>query len=230
MSIPTPLVNTPEATEFIASMSLPTPRKAQIGDPQKLHGDAYNAVTEFDRVMAEAVVDIQRLPNDETRTEVSRQAYGKEIADHVNSVGERSQRRLEQVAAKLSDEGTALIEAAFDLNPTRAVLHSDIRKWISENANTVEGRAKIDEAVRTDKEFAAVVYQSPHQLLGLSRESKDTLWGKAAKLHAPKGVGMLIQSVELTETAARYPQIMRSVSASFYNSALAARAKNRVGA
>ena len=230
MSIPTPLVNLTKATEFVASMSLPTPRMAVLGDPQKLHSEAYNAIREADRALVEGVTSIQRLPKDETRTEVSKHGVAKQLADRTVAVLESSQRTIERVAAKLSDEATALIDGAFYLPPGRAVMHSDMAAWINRNRDTVEGSAKIDEAVRTNIEFAAVVYHTPHQLLGMSQDSKNNLWGKAAKQHIPKAVGLLIQSDELSAIAANYPQVARSVAASFYNSALAERVKNRVEA
>ena len=86
---------------------------------------------------------------------------------------------------------------------------------------------KIREAMK-DKNVAGVVMHSPSFLLDMNPANHSTLKFEILEQHLPDAYKKLADSVALRELPAKYDKAINSVRTSFYNPALAAKAKLRV--
>ncbi|MFC4725373.1 hypothetical protein AB6B38_09530 [Glycocaulis abyssi] len=141
---------------------------------------------------------------------------------------EKAQAGLTALASELSDEGFNKIEAAFALNDKRTPIHADIRGFIRELSKKETGLKEIRDMAGKNLEFAAVFYGTPHYLLGLSEDTHNSIAGDLIKKHCPDGAGCFAGSMELQKAAAKYPDIIKAVHRSFYNSGLADKGNSRV--
>ena len=99
---------------------------------------------------------------------------------------------------------------------------------INASAKGEVGYTKIREALKSNVEVAAVLYHSPPFLIGISDEVLMPIILDGIEVHLPNAYRLTEQGTALRALAAKYPQIMKSVKASFYNPAIAAKASLRV--
>ncbi|AZU02797.1 hypothetical protein X907_0249 [Glycocaulis alkaliphilus] len=223
-----PLNNSPDAAKFFADMSIPTGRKVLLGDASKLPAKALNYVNRAHDSIKYGIEKVAALHQDETRTEVSKHVVAQKIAHDVAREVEKSQAGLLALQDEFFNEGVKLIDEAFTLNEKRTAIHADIRGYIRELSTKEDGLARIREIAGKDLEAAAVLYNTPHYLLGLAEDTYGSISGDLIKKHCPEGAGCIAQSIDVGKAAAKYPKAISAVHRSFYNSALADKGNSRV--
>ena len=224
----TSLVKTPEAAKFMQMVSTKSGRKALLGDRTKYSSAIYNDVTFSHGAVREGLAKVAALANDPTRTEVQKQDAAKQVADKTVSVLQRAKASIENASATMQRQASEMIEEQFKADPNRAAIHSEIRVWIREQAVQSDGITKIREAMKSNSEVTAVLYHSPHFLLGLPEKIRKNIIVDGIEAHQPSAYAMLEHSGELTALAAKYPRAIQGVESSFYVSAIAEQAKLRV--
>lgn len=224
---PTTLVQSQDATRFIQNMTLPAFRKVELGDPLKF-ANVTAPVTAAHEALKTGIDTLARLAQDKTRSEPERHEAARTVATRVAAVLEQSKATIMGTARQLGEQAVAMVEERFAPREGRGAIESDIRTWMRETAKTPDGMAQIREAVKSNSEIASVVFHSPFQLLGFSENTRRELIRKATGTFVPKAAALAEEGVELAEIAQRYPQVIRSVHASFYNNAVAEQAKTRV--
>jgi len=222
----TPLVKTPEATEFFQMPD--TMRKIMLGDPAKLDDSVYNSVVAAHNAVGEGMLKVAALTDDKTRNDVQRHAAARTIAERAVSFLDAAKTNLEANARRLHREATDEVERSFGADPNRASVQSEIRGWIRENAKSAEGLAKIREAMRTNAEVGAVLYHSPHFLLNLADSVRTGMMMDAIEIHMPKTHAKFEAGIALDEAAEKYPKAISKVRRTFFNLAVAEQAKSRV--
>lgn len=223
-----PLNNTPDTLAFFERATIPTGRKVMLGDASKLPQLAMNHINRAHEALENGINKVGALHYDETRTEVAKHIVGKKIAHDVAGVLEKAQAGLTAMASELSDEGYNKIETAFALNDKRTPIHADIRGFIRELSKKETGLKEIRDMGGKNLEFAAVLYGTPHYLLGLAEDTHGSISGDLIKIHCPTGAGCIAGSIELEKVAAKYPTIIKAVHRSFYNPGLADKGNSRV--
>jgi hypothetical protein len=123
-----------------------------------------------------------------------------------------------------------IIDESFRADPTREGIQSEIRSWIRDSARTEGGLAKVREAMDASPEVAAVLYHSPHFLLGITDATRSNMAVDGVIAHLPEAAKLMERSSALTKVAGAYGQTIRSVNASFFNSAVADQMRRRVEA
>jgi hypothetical protein len=221
-----PLVQTPEATELF---SMPdTARKLILGDPGKFEGTAEHTIVAAHNVVGDAMVKISALREDKTRNDVQRHAAAKVIADRTLAALEDARGRIDAEGKRLQREATDTINESFGSDPNRAAIQSEIRGWIREQAKTPKGITKIREAMKANAEVGAILFHSPHFLLGLADSVRDNMMMDAIETHLPKAHAKLEKGMALCDLSNKYPAAITKVRRAFFNGAIAAQAASRV--
>lgn len=151
-----------------------------------------------------------------------------ELAVRTVAVLEQSQATLNKRSDQLASEAVELADKAFALPSGRDGIHAEIRAFIRSKAKAEGGLAEIRQVVGSDIEAASVLCATPHYLLDLSKDVHETIWGDAVKQHVPKAAIALSQADDIEKVAAKYPDTIAKVKASFYSPALANKANSRV--
>jgi hypothetical protein len=225
------LVTTPEAVEFINNAKLETQRNVMLGDLKNFKSDPemYNRVSASHSQLARAADTISKLANDNSRTEVEKHVAGKKVAEQTvaqlkvtrDSMLNLSEAYMNGVDAKLTE--------TFKLPEGRSAIHSDIARWIKDEAkNGDNGYGNISKAVTTNSEFAKVLYQWPSELLGLPHEIRVDFINKAVKVWSPETRDAIDRYEMLRRTAAKYQGVIDRVGSSFYSKLKAAKIDKRV--
>jgi hypothetical protein len=221
-----PLVKSPEATELF---SMPdTKRKIMLGDPDKLDSSVHAVVVAAHNAVGDGRTKIAALVGDKTRNDVQRHAAARTVAERAIGVLESAQKQLSAQARRMNQDATDTVNQSFAADPNRASIQSEIRGWIREQAKSVEGLAKIREAMKASAEVGAILFHSPHFLLGLADSVRTSMMMDAIEKHLPKAHAMFEAGIALEGAAAKYPAAMATVRRTFFNPALADQAKTRV--
>lgn len=228
MSIP--IGNTPEGTEFLQRIEVPTFRKAMVGDNTKLHTIVYNQIGEVDRALEQGVATIRALSVDETKTPVAQEEAKKRVADKLVNLIDNAHGALKHGIASIDATAAELISDRFAPKPDKTALYAEIRAWFRDMYGKPGGIVAIREAVTSNSDFADVLHNAPYQLLGLPVETMSDLQMATVKTFAPDAWGLMEDSKALAKVAKNYPGVAKSVRSSFYNPALAMRAASRVNA
>lgn len=226
------LVNSPEAGEFTDTMTLNAGRNSRLADP-KHFADVPNASVAIEAAHAEfryVLPKIAALPDDPTRTLPELHDVGRQFAERTVEVLTNTHNTLTKEATKARSDAYAIINDSFAADPSREGIQSEIRSWIRENARTEGGLAKVREAVETNPEVASVLYHSPDFLLGLADVTRKSMMMDGVIAHLPTAAALMERSSALDKAASGYPQVIKSVHASFYVAGLAAQMARRVEA
>lgn len=221
------LVQSVAAADFLSNMGLPTPRKLHLGDPAKLPRVASHIQSSHD-AMADGIKTLGRIAHDKTRSEPEKHETARVLAGRLLDVLTNSQNAITNAATALDSEIDEAIATTYAPKEGRSSLESEMRQWMRETAKTPEGMAQIKQAVLSNFDFASIMVHSPAQLLGLSEERRIDFAEDAIKKHTPDIDAAMSEACHLRDLAKRYPQVIRSVKASFYNNAIAEQAKSRV--
>lgn len=220
------LVKSEPAQQFLSSMSRNVDRKAHLGDPAK-HQVVLNSITAAHTAVENGVKTLERLADDPTRSEPEKHDAARIVASRTIATLEQSQANIAANAKKIINEANEAIEAQFAPNPMKVGLESDIRTWVRERAQAGDVAA-IKEQLKATPEVAAVIYHTPRFLLSLAEDTHTSFMETIIEAHAPKEFAAISEGLELAKLAERYAPVIKSVRNSFYNNAIADKAKLRV--
>jgi Arc/MetJ family transcription regulator len=174
------------------------------------------------------VKKIGALAADPTRNEVQKHDAARQVAEKVVGVMERSHTALNRIVAALDAEAQAEVDKVFALPSHRGGIHDAMRNRFGEMAKRETGLTEIRAIVAKDREAAAVIVNTPAWLLGIAEEAHGGIMGDTIKRFAPNAAIAVAKSQRLEEVAAKYPKAIAGVRRSFFNAAIADKAKNRV--
>lgn len=211
---------------------MPDGRNASLADPAQFKDvpQAYNAIVAAHEEFKYTLPKIAALTDDPTRTLPELHHVGRQFANRTGEVLNKTYNTLSNAAAEANTEANEIIDNSFAADPDRASIQSEIRSWIRESARTEGGMATLRKAVETNAEVAAVVFHSPDFLLGIGEATRQNLAFDGVVEHLPAATALKARSAALTKAASAYPQLIKSVHASFYNAGLADQMARRVEA
>lgn len=222
------LVQTPEAGNFMQQIRIPTGRKVLLGDKTKFQGTVFNAIGFAHTAVAEGADKIGALAQDPTRNEFEKHDAARQVAHKVEGVLTQSKASIQGVTKALVTEFGAIIDDRFKLASERQAIHSDIARWIKEQAGKPDGVAIIRGEAKSHSEVVAVLHHYPRFLLGLADTPRQNIIEDGLKWFAPEAHAMIEQSGELEKLAANYERAIKDVRRSFYNPSLVDQASRRV--
>lgn len=222
------LINTPSATAFLELAETNTGGKVMLGDHESIDPQAGSAALGAQTMLRNAIADIQALAKDVTRNEYEKHEAGRVLAwrviEKIESAKETILRRSNELFA--AAEGNA--ESGFTPKSGREQLDAETRQWIRDRAKEDDGMGRIRAELNSDKNFAAIIYNSPSYLLGINPQLHETMKFEAVQRHLPDAYKAYTQHVELSKIAEKYAKTAREVRLSFYNEAMAELASKRV--
>lgn len=230
MSNPFSLVNTPFAVEWITTHRTQSQRNATFGDPAKFPGDGYEPVVNAHNAVVSGLEKIEGLVRDPTRTDVSKHAVAKQVAEKAVATIQASATSLTGLAKSYNRRAKEMVDDRFAVDPDRASIQAEIRGWVRETAKAENGLATIRAAMRETEEVAAVIYHSPNFLLNLAGEVRANLAADGIEMYAPQAFKLISEADTYTALATKYTNAAKVVETTFYNSVLAEQAKLRVEA
>lgn len=229
------LVNTPEANEFVDNAKLETQRNSMLGSLNRFRQDfkddpeIYNRLSASHQGLHRAAETITRLASDGSRNEVEKHAAAKKVADDTIAQLENTRQSLLGLSESYMRGVDDRLTEVFKLPEGRSAIHSDIARWIRDEAKNGDGGyTNIREAVTSNSEFAKVLYHWPTQLLGLPHDQRLEFVNKAVERWSPESRVAMERYEILRETAAKYPATIAKVKGSFYNVLKAAKIHQRV--
>lgn len=221
------LVNTEGANSFMELAMTETGGKAFLGDAEQHDSQVGPDITAAHIALRQSASKVAALVEDPTRTEVQKHEAARQLADRAVTQLTKTKAAIEARAESLWATGVTQAELHFSPKADRGSLDSEIRTYLREQASKDDGMSKIREAMK-DKNVAAVVYHSPSFLLNMNEANHTKLRFEVVERHVPDVYKMMTDSVALRELPAKYDKAISSVRKSFYNSALAEKAKLRV--
>lgn len=227
-SYPHSLVQTPQAAEFMQMASIEAGRRALLGDTEKFDSSVGPDITMAQIMLRDGVDTIGRIIQDPTRNEIQKHEAAGIVAGRTVEALEKAKAKIENRAELLYSDGVAQAEREFTPRTSHAALESEIRSYIREQAKQTDGPSKIRAAMLESKDVAAVIYHSPGFLVGINPETHSKLRFEATERWVPDAYKRMTDSIALRELAPKFEKAIGSVRNSFYNSALAAKAKLRV--
>lgn len=222
------LVESPQAESFMELASTNTGIAAFLGDPEQFEAGAGPDIANASIALRDGVAKVAALKNDPTRTEVQQHAAGEIVAERTVKALEKSKAAIESRMEYLSQAGQEEAAAVFDLSPSRRFVHEKILEHFVGLASKAEGLVLMRQIIRTDGEAAAVFFNTKPYLLNMNAENFHKIRYEAIEQYAPKAWEKMNAVVKLIELPAKYDKAINSVRTSFYNPALAAKAKLRV--
>lgn len=221
------LVESPQTESFMELASTNTGSAAFLGDPEQFEAGAGPDIANAGIALRQNVAKVAALKNDPTRTEVQKHEAAAVLAERTVQALEKSKAAIESRANELWNSAVTQSELAFAPKSDRGTLDSEIRQYLREQAGKPEGMMKIREAMK-DKNVAGVVWHSPSFLLDINPANHQKLKVEVLEQHLPDAYKKVVDSVALRDLPAKYDEAIKSVRTSFYNPALAAKAKLRV--
>jgi hypothetical protein len=221
------LVANTQAADFLNDFSLDTMRRARLGDPKDFEGhpQAHNAVTKANEAMRDGIDMIRRLVKDETKTLPVRHEAGERVADKTEAVFAETQRTLEVLSEQQFSHGVDIVGNTLKLRNDNVAMDWKLIEWVASQAKKENGAATIREGVMTDIDIARVVWAGKPIIMGLNAELLGSLKMSAVSAHCPDAQIHLDNAKKLSAQAKSYPQIRKSMRASFYNSSLSDKAR-----
>lgn len=225
---PHSLVNLPNAIRWIETHRTNSQRMASLGDPDRFHPSARDPIVHAHNALTDGLSKIEGLVSDPTRNEVLKHDAARTVAGKTVSIIDKSQAAIDAAGFDLQSEAADTVHANFQANPDRASIQSEVRQWINATAKSELGYGKIREAMNASAEVAAVLQHSPSFLIGIPDDVLKPMIIDGIRLHLPKAYELSEQGTALRSLAAKYPQVAKSVRASFYTPAIAAQSALRV--
>lgn len=199
------------------------------GDPDKYSdAEASAALLNAQIAVRDGIGTIERLAKDPTRTDPQRHEAGGKVSGKTLETLARSKATIESRITALHAAGAEEADRAFAPNLSRSHLDAQIMQFIREQAKLPEGVVKLHELVKTNRNVAAVVYQSEGFLLGLADQTHTTMRFDAIEAHVPTAYKKMVDSVAMHELPGKLADAMAKVKSSFHNAAIAAQTALRV--
>jgi len=218
----------PEASDFVSTIGTNTGRKVLLGNPENFDTAAGNAIAIAHNAVIRGLARVNALTNDETRNDVLKHEAAKQIAEQTIGAIEKSHSSLLSTASQLQTDAAEMIESKFAADPDRSHIQLRIADWIKDNAAKPDGLQKIREVMKDDSEVAAVIFHTPHFLLGLAQEVRKNFELDAIERFVPEAYRKLEASGEISTAAEKYRRVTKGIAASWYNKSIAEKAKSRV--
>jgi hypothetical protein len=172
---------------------------------------------------------LQGLAKDATRSEVSKHAAGKKVAESLIAKIEKAKATIQRRADYLETESLRQADELLGPKPERAHIEGEIRDWIYDQTRAGQaGLDRIRKEMAESEDLARVVYHSPRFLLGLPAETHDVLRFEALQARRPDLYSNIAASMELRKVLPKLDNVIRRVRSSFYNPTLAAQVEKRV--
>ncbi len=223
------LVQTPQASGFLELAATETGRKAFLGDPEKFDSDVGPDILNAQIALRDGVETIGRIIQDPTRNnDVQKHEAAGIVAERTIEALEKAKAKIESRANYLLMAGQEDAQATFRLDPARRFVHEHILAHMTNLASKPDGTAKLRQIIEEDGEAAAVFANTKPYLLNMNADNHRNLQFKVIERHAPDAWAKMQAGVALTDLAPRFDKAISGVRASFFNSALAAKAKLRV--
>lgn len=221
------LVQNENAAEWLDEMSLPSAVRAHTGDPAnfKTKPHVYNRMVQAQKSLVVGIDTVRRLTKDETKTTPVKHEAAERVARNVEADLLDTMNQMNGEADIDAARGMELADEAFKADPNMAFRDFTMFNWLCGQAAKPEGIANIRDMIKTDRQFANVLYTSKPVLLGIAPSVFENLKDDAVIAHVPEAVTLSRNSIILREAASKYPQVIRSMKASFYNAELANRSR-----
>lgn len=228
-SYPHSLVQTPQAAEFMQMASIEAGGRALLGDTEKFDSSVGPDITMAQIMLRDGVDTIGRIIQDPTRNnEVLKHEAAGIVAGRTIEALEKAKAKIESRANYLLMAGQEDAQATFRLDPARRFVHEHILAHMTNLASKPDGTAKLRQIIEEDGEAAAVFANTKPYLLNMNADNHRNLQFKVIERHAPDAWAKMQAGVALTDLAPRFDKAISGVRNSFYNPALAAKAKLRV--
>jgi hypothetical protein len=225
------LVDGPGARDFLELSQTDSGLRAMLGDPKAHDPSVGPEIVNAHIALREAAKKVAGLVEDPTRTDVTKHAAAKKLADAVTERLTKARAALAKRADELMNGAMAAADVAFGPKSDRAALHAEIRTWVREtlHRNSGDGIGVIRSAMKDNADVAAIIWHSPRFLLGsIPEELHDELRMEAVEAHKPDVYASLSNSVALSDLLGKYDNALRKVQFSFYNPEIAKQAAKRV--
>jgi hypothetical protein len=223
------LVNGPGTADFLDLAHTESGTRAMLGDP-KIEAMVGVDIVNAHIALREGAKKVAALVYDPTRTDVSKHAVAKKLADSVVEKLSKTKAVIEKRAEYLQSEALRVADIEFGPKSERAALHSEIRGWVRETLQRRggEGIGIVREALKGNSDLAAIVWHSPRFLLGLPDEIHSELRMEVLEAHKPELFSGLSTSLALTKLLGKYDTAIRKVQSSFYSPEMAKQSVKRV--
>lgn len=223
------LVNNDHASSFLTLASTEAGRRAFLGDHEKI-GDTQASVAVLNSQIAlrDALSTIEALTRDETRSLPQRHEAAARLAERVITQLTEAKETFGSRADALWERGTDEATAFFAPNLSRSFLDAQVIGFVKEQATKPDGILKVGELVRTNKNVAAVVFNTDDFLLGINGDTHSKMKFDAVESHAPNSYVKMTASLALRELPPRYDKAINAVRTSFYSPNEAAKTATRV--
>lgn len=218
----------PASIEFNSSMATETGRKARLGDPERVNSHASGYVLAAHKALTEGQTTIARLGEDETRTAPLKHEAARTVTLRTVASIESAQRSIVAVAEGFENEAENMIADRFAPDATRSHWEMRIAEWVKETAAQPDGLQKIRAAMKRDPEIVSVLKHSKSYILGLADKVRDGLYIDGVGMHLPEAVKLAEDGLKLRETAEKYSRVTKGIRSSWFNNAIAEKAKSRV--
>lgn len=221
----------PVSVEFNSSMGTETGRKARLGDPDnayRVHPQIAPHVRAAHTAFVNGHATVARLGEDETRTSPLKHEAARTVALRAVAAIENAQQSIVAVAHDFETDAEDSISRFFAADPARAVIQLEIGKWIGETAKAKDGLKRIRAEMQNDPEIVIVLQHSKPYIMGLASDVRDRLLEAGYRMHQPDAMRKIDDAVAMRELAAKYPKVTKGIRSSWFNNAIAEKAKSRV--
>lgn len=219
---------TPDAIEFNSSMQTESGRKAKLGDPERVNSQVSGYVLSAHNALKEGQATIARLAEDETRTAPLKHEAARTVTLRTVASIEAAQRSIVSAAEDFETQAEDMIADRFAPDATRSHWEMRIAEWIAETAKAKDGLQRIREAMKQDPEIVSVLKHSKSYILGLAPKVRDGLYIDGIEMHLPEAVKLANDGLKLRDTADKYSRVTKGIRSSWFNKAIAEKAKSRV--
>ena len=221
----------PVSVEFNSSMATESGRKARLGDPDnadRVHPQIAPHVRAAHSAFTSGHATVTRLGEDETRTSPLKHEAARTVALRTVAAIENAQQSIVGVAQGFEADAEDSITRFFAADPARAVIQLEIGKWIGETAKAKDGIQRIRAEMQNDPEIVIVLQHSKPYIMSLANDVRDRILEAGYRMHQPDAMRKIDNAVVMRELAAKYPRVTKGIRSSWFNNAIAEKAKSRV--
>lgn len=219
---------TPDAIEFVKTISLSAGRKALLGDPTNYQPSPFNQFDIANTAVEQGLKKVRALASDKTRTVVQKHDAARTVTEGVIQKLEACENAILSRAEKLIGEADDAVVAKLDPDRIKPKVWDMIVDWAHRHRGSSEGAAMIREKVKSDREVATVLFYAKGFLLDLPEEFQSNMETLAWESPVPEAKTKHDEASELLRFAKNYPQVRRSIRASWYNGPMADQVATRV--
>lgn len=218
----------PVSVEFNTSMATNAGRKALLGDPERVLPEAARYVRSAHDAFVSGHATVTRLADDETRMPVVKHDVARTVGLRTVATIEGAQQSIMGAADSLDAEASDAINRGFTADPAKVLVYDRIEKWIGEMAKTKDGFQRIRAEMEEDPDIVTTLHHSKPYIMGLAKEVRLSLIDAGVEMHAPDAMQKFEKAKALRKLASKYAKVTKGIRSSWWNNALADRARSRV--